>query len=187
MKHDIIPVVPADFAGRRRCAWVKDDPVLVRYHDEDWGTPPTSDDQAFEALTLEIFQAGLSWRTVLNKRDAFRSAFAGFRVADVSRFDGRDVERLLGDAGIIRHRQKIEATIANAQAVLTIQQDSPSFLDWLDSLPANAEAAYPHFRTRFRFFGPTTCESFLEAIGKIPIEHDPECWRANRSTTGHRS
>lgn len=171
-------------ADRPRCAWVKNDPVLIRYHDEAWGMPPTDDDEAFESLTLEIFQAGLSWRTVLAKRDAFRKAFAGFHVSAVADFDERDVERLLADAGIIRNKQKIEATIANAGAVLTIQQESGSFLDWLNELPADVDTAYLQLRPRFRFFGRTTCESFLEAIGKIPIAHDPGCWKSRPAEPG---
>lgn len=163
---------------RPRCGWVKNDPVLIQYHDEVWGTPPNSDDEAFEALTLEIFQAGLSWRTVLAKREAFRRAFADFQVAKVASFEEGDVERLLADAGIIRHRQKIEATIANARAVQAIQRAAGSFLDWMNTLPADLDSTYAQLRPHFRFFGRTTCESFLEAIGKIPIEHDPACWKA---------
>jgi len=169
---------------RSRCGWVKNDPVLIRYHDESWGVPPNNDDEAFEALTLEIFQAGLSWRTVLAKRGAFRQAFAGFRADEVARFDSSDVERLLADAGIIRNRQKIEATIVNAQAVLDIQQETGSFLDWLNALPAAPEAAFARLRPHFRFFGRTTCDSFLEAIGKIPIQHEPGCWKADRGSNG---
>lgn len=171
-------------ADRPRCAWVKNDPALIRYHDEDWGVPPADDNEAFELLTLEIFQAGLSWRTILAKRDAFREAFAGFDVSAVGDFDERDVERLLADAGIIRNKQKIEATIANAGSVLAIQRDSGSFLNWLNALPADLDAAYLQLRPRFRFFGRTTCESFLEAIGKIPITHDPGCWKSSPTKPG---
>lgn len=174
-----LSVEPID--DRPRCGWVKNDPLLIQYHDESWGVPPEDDDEAFEALTLEIFQAGLSWRTVLAKRGAFRRSFAGFQAAEVALFDSGDVARLALDAGIIRNRQKIEATIANAREVLAIQRDADTFLGWLNQLPADPEAAFIVLRPRFRFFGRTTCESFLEAIGKIPIQHDPGCWKANRT------
>src|SRR5262249_12643263 len=104
--------------GRMRCWWCGDAPDYLRYHDDEWGRPVTDDVRLFEKLCLEGFQAGLSWLTILRKRDAFRGAFAGFVPAKVARFGARDVDRLLGDAGIVRHRGKIESTINNARRAL---------------------------------------------------------------------
>src|SRR4051812_49606916 len=101
--------------GRRRCAWCRSDPGYVDYHDREWGKPTRDDVRLFEKLCLEGFQSGLSWLTILRKRDNFRRAFEGFEIDAVARFGARDVERLLGDAGIVRNRAKIEATINNAR------------------------------------------------------------------------
>ncbi|MEL7207071.1 MAG: DNA-3-methyladenine glycosylase I, partial [Actinomycetota bacterium] len=106
--------------GVARCWWCGDDPDLVPYHDDEWGRPVTDDVRLFEKLCLEGFQAGLSWLTILRKRDAFRAGFAGFDPAVVAEFGEADVERLLGDAGIVRHRGKIESTINNAGRALEI-------------------------------------------------------------------
>src|SRR5512143_1290973 len=106
--------------GRARCWWCGDAPDYQRYHDEEWGRPVTDDVRLFEKLCLEGFQAGLSWLTILRKRDAFRHASAGFDMERVARFGPRDVERLLGDAGIVRHRGKIESTINNARRALEL-------------------------------------------------------------------
>jgi len=104
-----------------RCPWAADPPEYRRYHDEEWGRPVTDDGRIFEKLCLEGFQAGLSWLTILRKREAFRTAFAGFDAAAVAGFGPDDVTRLLADAGIVRNRAKIEATIANARATLSLQ------------------------------------------------------------------
>ena len=103
--------------GVRRCAWGAADPLYRAYHDDEWGRPLHGDDALFELLTLEGFQAGLAWITILRKREGFRSAFGGFEIERVARYDESDVERLLGDAGIVRHRGKIEAAIGNARAM----------------------------------------------------------------------
>ncbi|HSY22745.1 MAG TPA: DNA-3-methyladenine glycosylase I, partial [Polyangiaceae bacterium] len=108
---------------RQRCAWAGGDPEMARYHDEEWGVPAHDETHLFEMLTLEGAQAGLSWRTVLHKRDAYRKAFAGFDPARVARFGARDVARLMNDAGIVRNRLKIESTIANAKAILEVRKD----------------------------------------------------------------
>src|SRR5215212_8937815 len=102
--------------GRARCSWAAGTPEYVRYHDEEWGRPLHGADALYERLVLEGFQSGLSWLTILRKREAFRAAFAGFRIAEVARFGPADVERLMADAGIVRNRAKIEAAIANARA-----------------------------------------------------------------------
>src|SRR5215813_2767782 len=110
-----------------RCEWAGTDPLMVAYHDDEWGTPTHDDTMLFELLTLEGAQAGLSWSTVLRKREGYRRAFAHFDPARVARFTGARVERLLADPGIIRHRGKIEATITNARAFLAVQRGRGSF------------------------------------------------------------
>src|ERR671933_2606068 len=111
--------------GRARCWWALSAPEYVAYHDDEWGRPVHDDAALFERLCLEAFQSGLSWLTILRKRAAFRAAFAGFDPERVARFDERDVERLLGDAGIVRHRGKIEAAIANARATIALRDETP--------------------------------------------------------------
>src|SRR5438128_10378163 len=108
---------------RRRCAWAGSDPRMIAYHDQEWGVPVHDDRLLFEFLVLEGAQAGLSWQTILNKRDAYREAFANFEPARVARFDERRVARLLANAGIVRNRLKIESAISNARAVLHIQRE----------------------------------------------------------------
>src|SRR5438477_3090925 len=109
--------------GVTRCWWPGEDPLYMRYHDEEWGVPVTDDRRLFEKICLEGFQAGLSWLTILRKREAFRKAFANFDPAAVARFGKRDVTRLLGDAGIVRHRGKIESTINNAARALEVIEE----------------------------------------------------------------
>jgi len=165
---------------RRRCPWAEADPLLARYHDEEWGTPAKSDREHFERLSLEVFQAGLSWRTILHKRPAFRRAFARFDPRRVMRFTGRDVRRLLADAGIVRHRAKIEATIENARRFREIAERHGSFARYLDALPGDLAELRGILRREFRFLGPKIAESYLESVGKIPPAHHPRCWRAGR-------
>ncbi len=112
--------------GKRRCAWSASAPEYVAYHDDEWGRPVVDDVRLYEKVCLEGFQSGLSWLTILRKRDAFRRAFKGFDPIKVARFGSRDVQRLLGDAAIVRHRGKIEATIANARATLAVQDECGS-------------------------------------------------------------
>lgn len=164
--------------ARPRCAWAQQDPLLARYHDEEWGRPIHDDDELFGRLMLEIFQAGLSWRTVLYKREALRRAFAGFDVRRVAAFTQADVARLLADPAIIRNRAKIEATIANARACLEIRARYGSFRAFLDSLPPDVQAVTAELRKWFRFVGPTMVDSFLQATGRIPPRHEPGCWLA---------
>jgi DNA-3-methyladenine glycosylase I len=177
-----------------RCAWAESDPLLAAYHDEEWGVPVHDDVALFELLTLEGAQAGLSWLTVLRKRDGYRRAFAGFDPAAVARLGGADVGRLLADPGIIRHRGKIEATIANAHAVLAVQEELGSLdtLVWsfVDGTPVvNRSGSVPaetptsralskELRRRgFRFVGPTTAYAFMQAAG-LADDHAPTCFRA---------
>ncbi len=175
--------------GRRRCSWCAATPGYVAYHDEEWGRPVTDEVRLFEKLCLEGFQAGLSWLTILNKREAFRKAFAGFDPARVARFGERDVVRLLGDAGIVRHRGKIEAAIGNARAMRALVEAEGSLarLAWRHEPPASerparltpaALMAMPQTPASkalskalkgygFRFVGPTTVYAFMQAMGLV--------------------
>jgi DNA-3-methyladenine glycosylase I len=171
--------------GRRRCAWGHP-PALVAYHDEEWGRPVADDVRLYEKLCLEGFQSGLSWLTILRKREAFRKAFAGFDPAKVAEYTEQDVVRLLGDVAIVRHRGKIEATIANARATLEVQSQLGSLaaLVWsfepkrrravplvLGDLPATtpeSTALSKELRRRgFRFVGPTTVYAAMQAMGVV--------------------
>jgi DNA-3-methyladenine glycosylase I len=171
-----------------RCTWATSAPEYIAYHDEEWGTALHGANPLFERMSLEAFQSGLSWLIILRKRPAFRSAFAGFDVDAVARFDDTDVARLLADAGIVRNRAKIEATIANARAV---RDNVPEGLDELlwgyapDGYAGPARSTSPEsvamskqLRKRgLRFVGPTTCHSLMQAVGMVN-EHQPGCWRA---------
>ena len=164
-----------------RCGWVpEDDPLYVAYHDDEWGVPVRDEQVLFELLNLEGAQAGLSWSTILRKREAFRSAFAGFDFEQVARFTERDVERLLGDAGIIRHRGKIEATINNAaRAVEMVKAEgSIAAFVWryepgtvragLESQTDESRALAKELKRRgWRFVGPTTVYAFMQAMGLV--------------------
>ena len=170
---------------------------MAAYHDSEWGVPAHGDAVLFERLALESFQAGLSWSTILRKREAFRLAFAGFEPAAVAAFGPADVERLLEDAGIVRNRAKIEATIANARGVLAIAGEAGSFDAWLwghlDAPPRRlpptatradvpdadplARSVARDLRARgFRFVGPTIVYAFMQSVG-IVDDHLPGCWR----------
>jgi DNA-3-methyladenine glycosylase I len=168
--------------GRRRCWWGAGSPEYVEYHDLEWGRPVRGDDALFERLCLEGFQSGLSWITILRKRENFRAAFAGFRIEEVARFGRRDVNRLMGDTGIVRNRMKIEATIANAKAAASL--DMPlSELIWSyaepraraprarEDLPAVTPASTAlskDLKKRgFRFVGPTTMYAAMQACGLV--------------------
>ena len=168
-----------------RCSWATGDEYLA-YHDEEWGRPVVDEDALFERLCLEGFQSGLSWLTILRKRPAFRDAFAGFSIDAVARFGARDVRRLMADAGIVRNRLKIEATIANAKAAAALRADggSLSALVWgaapagrqraprtLDDVPATtpeSTALVRELKRRgFRFVGPTTVYAAMQACGVV--------------------
>jgi DNA-3-methyladenine glycosylase I len=177
-----------------RCDWVPlADPLYVAYHDEEWGFPERDERKLFELLNLEGAQAGLSWSTILRKREGYRKAFAGWDVEAIARFGERDVERLLGDAGIVRHRGKIEAVIGNARATLAL--DAPlgellwSFVGGeprvnafrtLGEIPAqtpeSAAMSKELKRRGFRFTGPTTCYAFMQAAGLVD-DHVLDCFR----------
>lgn len=166
--------------GRRRCPWAVSSTDYVAYHDEEWGRPVHDDDALYEKLCLEAFQSGLSWLTILRKREAFRSAFAGFDFEQVARFTERDVERLLGDAGIIRHRGKIEATINNAARAVEMVDAEGSIAAFVwgyepgttragrESETAESRALAKELKRRgWRFVGPTTVYAFMQAMGLV--------------------
>jgi DNA-3-methyladenine glycosylase I len=159
--------------GVVRCAWGDSPPEYRAYHDTDWGVPVHDDRRLFEKLCLEGFQSGLSWLTILRKREAFRRAFAGFDFHRVAEFTEADVERLLQDASIVRHRGKIEATINNARRTLEL----PTSLDehvW--SFDDATELAKDLKRRGWRFVGPTTVYAFMQAMGLVN-DHEPGCHR----------
>lgn len=177
-----------------RCWWCGDDAEYVRYHDSEWGVPVSDDRRLFEKLSLEGFQSGLSWITILRKRPAFREVFADFDPAVVSRFDARDVTRLLQDARIVRHRGKIEAVISNARAYaeLVAREGSLARFVWayapnrvtprvrredIPSQTAESTAMSKELRRRgWRFVGPTTAYAFFQAMGLVN-DHVTSCYR----------
>ena len=177
--------------GRRRCWWGAASPEYVAYHDEEWGRPVRDDRGVYERLVLEGFQSGLSWLTILRKRENFRKAFANFEIERVARFGERDVTRLLNDAGIVRHRGKIEAAIANAKAAAALDRPlaelvwsfAPSrrrralrALDDLPSITPESTALSKELKKRgFRFVGPTTAYATMQACGLVN-DHIAGCW-----------
>jgi DNA-3-methyladenine glycosylase I len=160
-----------------RC-WPTSDPAYIAYHDEEWGRPVRDERGLYERLCLEGFQSGLAWITVLRKREAFRRGFAGFDPERVARFGERDIERLLGDAGIIRHRGKIEAAIANARATLALREAGTPLDELMWEYRDRADGKELSRRLKaagFRFVGPTTVYSSMEACG-IVNGHRADCW-----------
>ena len=168
--------------GITRCWWAGTDPLYVDYHDTEWGFPVIDDVRLFEKLSLEGFQAGLSWLTILRKRESFRSAFARFDFHRVSGFDESDIDRLLGDAGIVRHRGKIEATINNARRTLDLIDAYGSLASYVWSYapdrpepPADLPSITPEStamskdlkRRGWKFVGPTTVYAFMQAMGLV--------------------
>ncbi|BAN04511.1 DNA-3-methyladenine glycosylase I [Ilumatobacter coccineus] len=179
-------------AEPRRCGWPTGDALYLEYHDAEWGRPTTDADLLFEKICLEGFQSGLSWITILRKRENFRAAFADFDIERVARFGEPDVERLLGDAGIIRHRGKIEATINNAQRAIELIEAEGSLVDWIWSwavtepdrtdeggipatTPQSAALAKELKRRGWKFFGPTTAYAFMQSEG-LTNDHEPDCF-----------
>jgi len=173
-----------------RCSWAGSTPEYTAYHDDEWGRPLRGDRELFERVSLEAFQSGLSWITILRKREAFRKAFAGFDPATVASYDEGDVTRLLGDAGIVRNRAKIEATIANARATLDLDVSLTDLL-WsfapdehappatLADVPATSPQSVAMAKTLkkrgFRFVGPTTAYALMQATGMVN-DHVADCW-----------
>lgn len=177
----------------KRCVWART-PLSIAYHDEEWGVPLHDDIRLFEFLILEGAQAGLSWETILNKRDNYRRAFDGFNPAKVAKYGERKVAALMNDAGIIRNRLKINSAIGNAKAFLEVQREFGSFDDYVwrfvDGKPLRRKRGQPIVATTplsdalskdllkrgFKFVGSTICYSFMQAVGMVN-DHDPGCFR----------
>ena len=158
------------------CLAAPSHPLHGPYHDREYGFPASDESVLFERLTLEINQAGLSWLTVLKKRDAFRAAFAGFNVDRVAAFDEYDVARLLADPGIVRNRQKVEAVIANAGRIREMRDSYGSFHAWLQAHhPRPLDEWTRLFRLTFRFTGGLIVNEFLMSLGYLPGAHTPDC------------
>lgn len=186
--------------NRARCPWpVFDDPLYLKYHDEEWGVPVRDDRKLFEFLILEAFQAGLSWRCVLHKRENFRKAFAGFDFKKVARFGPREKKKLLGDVGIIRNRAKIEAAVENARRFIEIRKEFGTFSkymwSWVGGKPVvnrpRTLKDYPAFtdtavawskdlkRRGFKFLGPTVVYAHMQAVGMVD-DHMTGCFRKTK-------
>jgi DNA-3-methyladenine glycosylase I len=184
-----------------RCWWAGTDPLYVRYHDEEWGRPVRDDTRLFEKICLEGFQAGLSWLTILRKRENFRAGFRGFDIDTVARFNGHDVNRLLRDAGIVRHRGKIESTINNARRAIELRDEHGSlsnyFWSWqpdassrpkritrevlkgMATTPESTALSKDLRRRGWTFVGPTTVYAFMQAMGLVN-DHVEGCVQRNR-------
>lgn len=179
---------------RSRCFWCGEDPLYVAYHDDEWGVPVRDDRLLFEQLILEGAQAGLSWLTVLRKREHYRRAFANFEPRKVARFDARKVDRLMANPGLIRHRGKLESVAVNARAFLGIAQEHGSFANWLwahvdgkpvvrrskrmvSTTPLAAKISKELRRRSMKFVGPSIIQAYLQAVG-VHDDHLPGCWKA---------
>ena len=182
----------------KRCLWVKkEDALMTEYHDKEWGTPLRDDNKIFEFLVLESFQAGLSWRTILNKRRNFEKAFANFSPVKVAQFSNKDINRLLHDAGIVRNKAKIEATVNNAKRFLEVKKEFGTFSKYMrqfvknkpinnkvkklsDYKPQNKEAVFwsKDLKKRgFKFIGPTTVYAHMQAVGMVN-DHMTGCFKS---------
>jgi len=186
--------------SRQRCSWPGDDPLMIEYHDVEWGVPSRDDRHLYEHLVLEGAQAGLSWRTILHRREGYRKAFAGFDPEKVARFTAGRVEKLLRDPSIIRNRLKVESAISNARCLLEVQDQRGSFADYLwgfvdgepivhrfretSEIPVEspeAVALSKDLKKRgFRFVGPTSMYAFMQAVGMVD-DHLVTCFRRRRS------
>jgi len=175
--------------GRQRCRWCLTTPDYLHYHDTEWGVPVAEDQRLFEKLCLEGFQSGLSWRLILEKRDNFRRAFHGFDIARVAAFGPSDIERLVQDAGIIRHRGKIAATVNNARRALQLIESEGSLAAFIwryepevttagepaTTSPESIALSKALKKRGWQFVGPTTMYSFMQAMGLVN-DHAPDCF-----------
>jgi DNA-3-methyladenine glycosylase I len=197
LRHVLVSIRFPD--GKTRCGWVRDEPLSIAYHDEEWGTPVHDDRKLFEFLVLEGAQAGLSWNTILRKREGYRRAFDGFAIEKIARYDSRKIASLLRDEGIVRNRLKIQSAVTNARAALALQKSQGSldrllwsFVDgspivrrWpsLADTPARTTESDAMSRALvrlgFRFVGSTICYAFMQACGLVD-DHERNCFRARR-------
>lgn len=179
-----------------RCAWAGTDPMMVKYHDEEWGVPVHDDRELFEHLILDAFQAGLSWKTILHKRENFRAAFDGFDAERIARYGEAERVRLLSDAGIVRNRMKVDATFGNARQFLRLQEEHGSFDAWIwqftdgrtkrnswesmheiPATTAESDAMSKALKAEgFKFVGSTICYAFMQAAGMVN-DHQTDCFR----------
>ncbi|MEK7264043.1 MAG: DNA-3-methyladenine glycosylase I [Bacteroidota bacterium] len=167
-------------ANRKRCKWTLEDPRMERYHDEVWGFPAKNDNELFERMTQQIFQAGLSWKTIWYREKAFKKAFDKFSIKKVAAYTEKDKQRLLSDATIIRNKAKIEATLENAKRILALQKEFGSFQKFLDGIPNDLLQCQKEMKGRFKFMGPEITRMFVMNIGKIEDTHEEGCWRAKK-------
>ena len=184
-----------------RCFGSPDDPLMMSYHDNEWGIPVHDDRKQFEFLCLESMQSGLSWKTILDKRENFRKAFSSFDPDKVAAYTGADIERLMSDAGIVRNRRKIEAIVNNARRFLEVQKEFGSFDNYIwqftgnqtlrrdyDEVPAQtpeSETLSKDLKTRgFKFMGPIVVYSHMQATGQVN-DHHPTCFRAPKPMKRH--
>jgi DNA-3-methyladenine glycosylase I len=181
---------------RNRCGWPSEDPLMIAYHDMEWGVPLHDDRKLFEFMVLDAVQAGLSWRTVLYKRENYRKALHDFDPVKIARYKDKDMERLLGDAGLVRNRLKMAAIVGNAKQFLTVQKEVGAFDEFIwqftggktlhnryktmKEIPAmspEAEAMSKELKARgFKFVGPTICYAFMQAAGMVN-DHTVDCYR----------
>ena len=168
-----------------RCSWVTSDQIYIDYHDTEWGSPISGDNAMFERMSLEGFQAGLSWLTILKRREGFRKAFHGFEITKVAKMTTEDIERLLQDEGIIRHRGKIEAVINNANRALELEEGLEDFVRSftptedrrnLTKSPESEAMSKALRKLGFNFVGPTTMHALMQAIGMVE-DHSENCFR----------
>jgi DNA-3-methyladenine glycosylase I len=198
--------LPTKYAdGKVRCPWAGDDPLYLAYHDTEWGIPEHGDRELFEMLLLEGFQAGLSWITILRKRDNFRRAFGDFHPEKIARYSSKKIDRLMNDTGIIRNRAKIEGAIASAKAYLKIVEDGPGFSEFLwnfvdgepiknnfqaqrdipATTPLSAKISKELQTRGFKFVGPTIVYAFMQAVGMVD-DHLVSCFCHETGTRTRR-
>ncbi len=195
----LLTVIGTD--GRPRCRWAAVTPEFPDYHDREWGWPVVDDRMLFEKMCVENFQSGLSWRTILAKRENFRSAFDGFDLREVANLDDNDIGRLLADEGIVRHRGKIEIVINNARRTCEVIQEEGSFAAIIGLYESAKDDALPQMRSKlpasetlsrdlrklgFKFVGSTTVYAFIKAMGLI-IDHAEGCWMRKELETAHNT
>jgi DNA-3-methyladenine glycosylase I len=189
-----------------RCWWCGDDPLYVAYHDQEWGVPVHDDRLLFEMLLLEGFQAGLSWLTILRKRENFRKAFRGFEPAKIARFAAKDLTRLMNDPGIVRNRLKVEGSVRNARAYLEILDGGGTFDEYLwqftnyatlrrpgltregivTRTPESDRMSKELLRQGFTFVGSTICHAFMQAVGMVD-DHVQGCWKNVETENARRT
>ncbi len=190
-----MPLTPQTPQDKVRCAWCTSDDIYITYHDQEWGRPVHDDQVLFEFLVLESFQAGLSWLTILKKRENFRAAFAGFDVKKVAKFDQKKVDALMQDEGIIRNKLKVHAAINNANCFISVQKEFGSFDKYIWGFVGGKPIVNHHKTIRdvppvtdiskamnkdltkrgFKFVGGTICYAFIQAVGMVD-DHTADCW-----------